>query len=287
MGIFGRENSDVGAISVATRAGDCMGGIIGETRVTLNSSSVTDSYNSDFGPYSPATANQNGDVCSCGDIELNSSAGVNGDAGPGDGYQVILNSSSYVTGSTTPGGCPVLPDVELGDIATNNDNGNIPAMTDGGNDPFEDGPYDLVLNNADSITLPGGRYYFNSVVLNSSSTLSVAGPTVIYVTGTFELNSSGIVNPGQIPADLVIMVSSTLEVQLNSSVDFSGVIYAPNAHVVNNSSVDFYGSIMAEEVTLNSSIEFHYDESLGDVDYLDGLQIATGSGGGASSTLVR
>ena len=158
-------------------------------------------------------------------------------------------------------------------------------MTDGGNDPFEDGPYDLVLNNADSITLPGGRYYFNSVVLNSSSTLSVAGPTVIYVTGTFELNSSGIVNPGQIPADLVIMVSSTLEVQLNSSVDFSGVIYAPNAHVVNNSSVDFYGSIMAEEVTLNSSIEFHYDEAVSDLAFLDGMEVA--SSGTASSTLVR
>ncbi len=160
-------------------------------------------------------------------------------------------------------------------------------MTDGGNDPFEDGPYDLVLNNADSITLPGGRYYFNSVVLNSSSTLSVAGPTVIYVTGTFELNSSGIVNPGQIPADLVVMVSSNLEVQLNSSVDFSGVIYAPNAHVVNNSSITYYGAIFGQEVTLNSSIAVHYDESLDDVDYLDGLQIATGSGGGASSTLVR
>ncbi len=83
MGIFGRENSDVGAISVATRAGDCMGGIIGETRITLNSSSVTDSYDSSSGPYSPASAGDNGDVCSCGDIELNSSAVVNGDAGPG------------------------------------------------------------------------------------------------------------------------------------------------------------------------------------------------------------
>jgi len=59
----------------------------------------------------------------------------------------------------------------------------------------------------------------------------------MYVTGTFAVNSSGIMNPGQNPQDLVVMVSSTLEVQLNSSVDFYGVIYAPNAHVVNNSSV--------------------------------------------------
>ncbi|MCH6568260.1 MAG: hypothetical protein IH801_07880, partial [Nitrospinae bacterium] len=287
MRIMGYETSDVRVMAVSYRMGPCGGGIIGQKKVTLNSSSTTDSYNSELGPYSPATANQNGDVCSCGDIELNSVSVVKGDARPGPDKTVILNNSSYVTGSTNPGGCPVLDDVELGDIATNNDNGNIPAVTDGGNDPFEDGPYDLVLNNGDSITLPGGRYYFNSVVLNSSSTLSVAGPTVIYVTGEFAVNGSGIMNPGLNPQDLVVMISSTLEVQLNSSVDFSGVIYAPNAHVVNNSSVDFYGSIMAEEVTLNSSIEVHYDESLDDVDYLDGLQIATGSGGGASSTLVR
>ena len=285
MPLFGHQASDVRAISVAYQAGSCMGGIIGGRRITLNSSSVTDSYNSDFGPYSPATANQNGDVCSCGDIELNSSAGVNGDAGPGDGHEVILNSSAYVTGSTTPGGCPVLPDVELGDIATNNDNGNIPTMTDDGNDPFEDGPYDLALNRGDSITLPGGRYYFNSVVLNSSSTLSVAGPTVIYVTGEFAVNGSGIMNPGLNPQDLVVMISSTLEVQLNSSVDFSGVIYAPNAHVVNNSNVSYYGAIFGQEVTLNSSIAFHYDEALSDLAFLDGVEIVFNST--LSSTLVQ
>ena len=285
MPILGRDTSDVGAISVATRAGDCMGGIIGETRITLNSSATTDSYNSDSGPYSAASAGDNGDVCSCGDIELNSSAVVNGDAHAGPGHSVTMNSSAYVTGSTSSSGsCPVLPDVELGDIATINDNGNI-GLTDDGNSPFPSGPYALELSSSDGLTLPGGEYYFTSVALNSGATLRVEGPTVMYVTGTFAVNSSGIMNTGQNPADLVVMISSTGDVQLNSSVNFYGVIYAPNAHVVNNSGVEFYGSIMAEEVTLNSSVQVHYDEAVSDLAFLDGMEVA--SSGTASSTLVR
>ncbi len=278
MRIFGHETSDVRAVSVAYQGSDgCDGGIIGETRVTLNSSSTTDSYNSELGPYSPATANQNGDVCSCGDIELYSSAGVNGDATPGPDQTVILNDSSYVTGSTDPGECPVLPDVELGDIATNNDNGNIPAVTDNGENPFPNGPYALELNSSDNITLPGGRYYFTSVVLYGSSTLNVAGPTVMLVTGTFAMNSSGIINTGQNPADLIVMISATSEMQLYSSVNFYGVIYAPDVRVVSNSSVNIYGSIMAQEVTFNSSVEVHYDEALDELAFLNDIGFAVAS----------
>ena len=268
MRVFGHETSDVGVISVAYAQGGLCGAIIGEKRVTLNSSTTTDSY--DTGQYSPANAKNNGDVCSCGDIELNSSSGVNGDANPGEGHEVTLNSDSYVTGSTKPGACPELPPVELGTIATMNDNGNI-GLTEEGEDPFSSGPYDLEVNNSDTLILPGGEYYFTSFELNSASTIVIEGPTVMYVTGPFTLNSSGIVNPGHNPADLIIFVSSIEEVSINSSTDFYGVIYAPNAQVVINSSSNFFGALMADEVTFNSSVEFHYDESLNDNALLDGL----------------
>ena len=277
MRVFGHETSDVRVMAVSYRMGPCVGGIIGQKKVTLNSSSTTDSYNSELGPYSSATAGQNGDVCSCGDIELNSVSVVKGDAHPGPDHTVILNNSSYVTGSTNPGGCPVLADIELGDIATNNDNGNIPAVTDKGKDPFEMGPYDLALSSSDSLTLPGGEYYFTSVDLSSGATLQVDGPTVIYVTGTFSVSNSNIINPGQNPENLIIMASSAEVVQFNHNVDFYGVLYAPNAHVMNGSSVNFYGAVMGEEVTLSSSVAVHYDESLYGLALLKnvGIDVAT------------
>ena len=290
--IFGHETSDVRAMAVAHYEPALCGGIIGETKITFNSSTGTDSYNSDYGPYSPVSANENGDVCSCGDIELNSTAIVRGNANPGPDNTVIMNNSSYVTGSTRPGGCPVLADVELGDIATYNDNGNIPAVTtDRGKDPFEMGPYDLALHSSDSLTLPGGtsenpaRYYFTSVDIAHSSTLTVMGPTVMYVTGKFEMHSSTIVNTGQNPEDLIIMVSSIEDVQFNHDVDFYGIIYAPNAHVVLNSGVGFYGAIMAQEITLNSAVVVHYDESLGDIALLSDVEILPGNT--VSSVLVQ
>ena len=285
MRIFGHETSDVKVMAVAYAQGGLCGAIIGVKEVNLNSSATTDSY--DTWAYSPANAKDNGDVCSCGDITLNSSAGVNGDATPGDDHQVILNSSAYVTGSTKPGGCPVLADIDFGDVATNNDNGYI-GLTDDGNDPFPDGrsKAEFELNNSDSLTLPGGTYYFSSFSLNSSSTLTFTGPTVIYVTGSFNVNSSNIVNETQIPENLIIMVSSN-DVKVNSNVDFHGVIYAPNAHAFINSNSDILGALMADAVSLDSSVEVHYDEALDSNAFLNSLVNTGASGGALSSTLVQ
>ncbi len=69
------------------------------------------------------------------------------------------------------------------------------------------------------------------------------------------------------------MISTFEQVKLDSSADFSGVIYAPNAHVVVDSSADWDGTIMADEATLNSSIGIHYDETLDDMTFLDRVRI--------------
>ena len=283
MPVFGNKTSNVDAVAVALFRPFICGAIIGEIRVTLNSSGTTDSYISDHGPYNPFTARKNGDVCSCGDIYMNSNAVVNGDATPGPGKSVIFASQAYVTGSTEPGGCPVLPDVELGDVATVNDNGTI-WLTVSGEDPFPNGPYDLELVNADELVLDGGTYYFTSLSLNSGSTLRITGETVIYVTGSFAVNSSTITNDTLIPENLIFMISSSDEVKLDSSADFSGVIYAPNAHVVVDSSANWDGAIMADEVTLNSTIGIHYDETLDDMTFLDRMRIDTAW---ANSILVQ
>ncbi len=281
MRIFGHELSDVKVVSVAySPSGEC-GAIIGEKAVSLNSSATTGSYS---GVFSPANTNDNGSVCSCGDITLTSSAIVNGDAIPGYDHEVFLNSSAYVTGSMDSGECPVLADVDFGDVATNNDNDKI-GLTDEGNDPFEDGPYAFALNSNDSLTLPGGTYYFSSFSINSSSQLRFTGPTVIYVTGSFQIDSTGIVNESQIPENLIILISSNEEVKIKSSVDFHGVIYAPNAHVVNDSSVDFFGAIFGDEVTINSTVEIHYDEALEYNNFLNSMVSFGGSF--ASSVLVQ
>ncbi len=286
MPVLGHHASDVKVVSVAHAHRGLCGAILGVNEVNISSSATTDSYNSNDGPYSPATAGQNGDVCSCGDINLNSSAGVNGDATPGPNNTVNLNSSAYVTGSTDPGGCPDLPPIDFGDVATNNDNGNI-VETDKGEDPWVDGPAkgEFELSSGDSITLPGGTYYFSQFEMGSNSTVTFTGPTVIYVTGSFNVSSASIVNETQNPEDLIIMVSSN-DVKLNSNADFIGVVYAPNTTAFINSSSHIYGTIMADEVDINSSVQVHYDEALHDNAFLYSL-LNTGSSGFSSFVLVQ
>lgn len=276
MPVFGKNTSDVRARSVAYFQPPLCGAIIGESGVELESSTRTDSYNSTSGPYSPTMANQNGDTCSCGDISLTSSATVNGDATPGPGGTVHLSSSAVVTGSTAPGFCPTLPPVALGDVATNNDNGSI--------------PHELTLENDDQVTLTGGRYYFTSLILEGNSQLRVTGPSVVYVTEVFNMQSGSIVNQSNDPKDLSILISSSDDVDLESSTAFHGVIYAPNARVELQSSTEFFGAILADWVNMQSSAQVHYDEALADLSVLSDMElplIATGSSLMTGSILVQ
>ncbi len=95
----------------------------------------------------------------------------------------------------------------------------------------------------------------------------------MYVTGDFLLSSSSIVNDNRVPSDLIVMVSGTGEVIINSSVEFYGVIYAPDTDVLVDSSVTFYGVVFADSVTFNSSAGFHLDEALEEVALLSDLGI--------------
>jgi len=95
----------------------------------------------------------------------------------------------------------------------------------------------------------------------------------MYVTGDFLVSSSSIVNDNRVPSDLIVLVSGNGEVKINSSVDFYGVIYAPDTDVLVDSSVTFYGVVMADSVTINSSAEFHLDEALEEVALLNDLGI--------------
>ena len=283
MRAFGHETSDVKAVSVAhNQVGNLCGAIIGKRMVTLEKSATIDSYSSNLGSYSPGTARQNGDICSCGYIGLKSSAVVNGNTTPGRDIIVDINSFASVTGSTEPGGCPSLPDIEFGDIAIVNDNDNI-EMTDEGEDPFHHN-LGLRLNSSDGLTLPGGEYYFTSVEINSSASLRVAGPTVMYVEKKFKVDSSSRIM-AQKPGDLIVLVSSNVDVTIGSGADFNGVIYAPNSKVVLESDVGFYGSIMAQEVILKSSARLHYDEALGSMVWPNDMEVFRGTV--ASSTLVQ
>jgi prepilin-type N-terminal cleavage/methylation domain-containing protein/prepilin-type processing-associated H-X9-DG protein len=104
-----------GTTTGASPCSDC-GSFVGVGSVTLTGVSYTDSYNSDLGPYTAATAGQSGNVCSNGNVNLNGGSMIYGSAHPGPGMTVTA-ATGAVTGSTTPlGSSLVVPPVNFGNV---------------------------------------------------------------------------------------------------------------------------------------------------------------------------
>lgn len=268
--IFIKRSANISATAVAAlNTGSC-GGIIGLNRVYLRENSYTDSYNSNDGPYVPGAGGDKGDVCSNGHVRLIGFAGINGDAtyGP-DEDGVDFNGNTYVTGNQTGLEAEIdYPPVDLGDVASSNNNAAIP-LSDLGNDPFAGGGFKLGSGGggggggaADSITLPPGTYYFTSLELYSGSVINVTGPTLIYIGGDVDLGDGGIVNQTLIPKNLQMYPMGS-QFWLPENIDLHAVIYSTTSAIEKGGgSGSFFGKLVGQKVKINGTGGLHVDESV-------------------------
>ncbi|MFQ5914556.1 MAG: TadG family pilus assembly protein, partial [Nitrospinota bacterium] len=272
------------------------GGIFAEDEFDISVESgafTTDSFNSNAGPYNPATAGSNGSVCSCGEMRLpDSETGpdliiINGNVTYGQGSNFATGPGLTVNGSITPWNpstCP-MPTINVGNAATNNDNGSI-GLTTNGNNPLS-GPNFLIQNN-DTITLGSGTYYFQNFHIKSNSTLFVnptSGPVIIFVTTNLKVKGGGsIVNQSQLPPNLRIHYTGTGEAVLKGwSNPFHGYITATTGKLDINAGADFYGAFATANIDFLQLTTggFHYDEALETTN----IPEVKGSGAGDSAFL--
>jgi len=108
-----------------------------------------------------------------------------------------------------------------------------------------------------------------NIRFDSPSTLTLTGPTKIYLTGYLDGSSSGTINTTQNPHDLTIMSTGT-EVNMSGNAQFYGAILAPNAVVTLTGNADYYGAVIGRTVEFGGSFEFHLDDSLDIIDELRG-----------------
>ncbi len=250
--VFGTESVDVAASAIARRGPIC-GVLIGIDSAELNGNpSSTDSYDATLGPYGSQTPGDEGHLCSNGPIDVQNGT-VNGNALPGEGYSVTMNQGS-VTGSITPRTTPlIIPPVDFGDVATNNDNANLPVP------PYVPAETGFKHSTGD-LYLPSGTYYFTYFSITGGS-IRITGPVTIYVRGNFLISASAFVNETGIPANLKIFVEGN-EVKIGGSSDFYGVIYAPSANIQLKGSSTFYGAAVGKTLKFNNTGGVHADESL-------------------------
>ena len=245
-------------------------------QLTVNADVMVDSYDSSLGTYASQAVNTsgihtyagtNGDVSSNKGVVVNANAHVFGDATPGPGYAVTLNSGSVVTGSTAPAPNPF----SFPQIA-------IPAVPPGS---------PMSVPNGSSQVLGAGKHSFTGLAIGKSATLTVqgpativvddftggkdarlvidasAGPVTIFVRNTYNhINGFEAVPASGSPMALAWMIDGTQSINFPSASKVRGAFYAPNADITFTSNNEAWGSFAGNRVAMSSSMKFHYDEVL-------------------------
>ena len=267
--MFGHSEHELAASATAVVLPTLLGAVGSVGSVTFTGNVFVDSYESTEGPYDPMTANSNGDVTSGGTVSVGGGVMINGDV---SGSEVDSSGGATVTGETSTSRRSLdYPAVDTSEIALNNDNDTLPLYQQGNNmvSPL-DGDRNFILSGGVTYDLPAGNYYFNDLGLQGQSTLTIAGPTTIYLTGDLSTAGGQLINSTADPKQLIIFMTNGTAT-INASIDWFAMLYAPNTEVNLSGSSDFFGAVVGGSVTASGSGDLHFDEDLNDVidDFID------------------
>ena len=276
-------------------------GLMSKNTIDMNGNNIeTDSYDSSdpakstSGNYDPNKKQPNGNVASDATITNSVSVGnanITGTVATGPGGTVSMGPNGTI-GPTFSNPAATIALAIANGWVQNNFNTDIPDVTLPSGAAYWSPPSTYSSGNVNGGgTISGGQYKINGIGLSGNgSTLTIDGNVTLYVTGGISMSGKGgiVVTPGStltvyaagnvsISGNAVMNQStSDLNVQflgLPTSTSWSisgngvwnGTIYAPQAAMSLNgggSSGNVSGSIVANSITLNGHVAFHYDERL-------------------------
>jgi Putative Tad-like Flp pilus-assembly len=256
---LGVIENDVSATATATQLPALLGAVGANGSVTITGNTTIDSYDSTEGPYDPANPGSNGDIAAGGDVSVGGSAEVNGDVSAGG----TVSTGNNVTGTTSESRRPInYPSINASSVENNNDNDSLPLIQQGNKlvSPLdEDGNF--TLTGGKNYDMPPGVYLFNDLSLGGQSSINISGPTDIYLTGDLDTSGGKLINSTENPNNLRIFMTGGIAV-LNASIDWYGLLYAPDTNVSIKGSADIYGAIVGNNVTASGTGDIHFDEGL-------------------------
>jgi hypothetical protein len=260
--------------------------------VYMDSFDSSDSAKSNGGLYSFAKRQPNGDIAS-NDTIINSinvgNADIYGQVMTGPGGTVVMGSNGSVgpTFDSTQRARTVADGVNKGwvrnDFSVDIPNVSLPSGATS---------WTSVGSINNTRTLTGGDYQASSLALSGSSgTLFVTNGTVrlyitgnvnmngndqvviapnarleVYVAGSVSLGGRGVVNQAGLAANNQWYgLPTSTSWSVNGNGYWIGTIYAPNASFTlsgGGSNGDMSGAVVADRITLNGTVQFHYDEAL-------------------------
>ncbi len=261
-GILHKPTTDVAKGATAVAGGGICAGVWGLEGITADGDIVTDSYDSNAGPYGGGNRHPNGDICSCTGIVFNGGVQIRGDAMYGHGHDLVASGKSYevwgVIGEHTMDVQP--PVIDWADVMVNNDNDLMP-LTYKGNDPFNGTGTDLYVTGNDRLVLNGGKFYLTSAMVDGRAHIAIAGPTEFYVAGPGVFTGGGVVNLTGDPKNLIIYSSGSY-VHLQGNAAFYGAVVAPDADVLLWGTSEVYGTLLGRTLDFDGNANIHVDEAL-------------------------
>lgn len=257
--LMGKTTTSVSREAVALVSPPC-GGIWGLDEVAVWGNVMIDSYDSTEGSYSPLSAGSNGDVCSNKviEVEVSGAVDIHGDVRAEfvDVEEGTVNITGIVVESTRE---VYAPEPDFGDVRFNNDNSSIGLTAAGTNQLTASNQ--LYLRGGENLTLAPGTYYFEHIKIRANASLTLTGPTTIYLKGDLKTDGSAVINTTQNAHDLTI-ISSGGHVDLDGNGPFYGSILAPNADITLRGNEDYFGALVGKNIEMSGDFQFHVDESL-------------------------
>lgn len=280
--------------------------IVAKGTVTFNGSRVgIDAYDSSVGPWHATTnrldrATVATNSTSNGGLSVNN-ADVFGAVATG-GAPPVVGPTGSVLGATSPPSLTnnIDPSRVRNDFAYNIPDAVAPAGT-----PISLGSVTTSLTLPRAGDTPGadGRYLYRATEIDlNNSTLTIAGPVDLIVTGDVEIaggsgslaltsapttglalyaagnlsiSGNGAINATSSPPKMTFYGTRTQaevatlgaqQFDLRGNAAYSGLVYAPNADIQlrgGGSTGRFDGAVIGRSVTFNGNYDFHYDIQLG------------------------
>ncbi len=234
-------------------------GLFGEEEVKIDGNASVNAYT----PGEPPTFEDTAVVRSNQLVRLDGNARIGGDAVSG-GLVTRQGGNTVITGSTMENAealaYPGLADWILSREEANS-NDAIPA-TANGEQAVRDGKLDVRAN--DTLTLPGGDYFFAEV--DVKGTLRTTGSVRFFVAGRMDVSGQAQLNPDAEPATLYVFSAS----ELARAVRFSGqsrsfcLVYAMRTEVQVSVNSEVYGAIVSKRIEIAGNAQFHYRPGSGD-----------------------
>lgn len=249
----------------------------GSGRLTVKDDAYVDSYDSLGAPWSLVTRLENGAIgtnrAGNQSIRVRNRAVIYGDASSGAGSNpataIKVDKNADITG--------VRSSLSAAETLT------PMAMPSGGGVPYE-----LKMENNDTVTLSGGPIRLDKLEIIDDAVLTISGDVTLYIEDTIKVEKQGEIiiqsggsltiyadkemvikddarlNAGGNPEDFVVYGTADFDkLELDDNSISSFAVYAPNSDAKLKKESEVFGSIIADKIDMEDDSRLHYDEKLG------------------------